>query len=244
MAHSRREQLGTASIVVAGITTAVAIAAWFVFIRVGEPDWGAFAAVFEGAIVAGNAVLFSIGWLTPRLREIRTAGTSFLLAVLPIALSFVVFSVTSAGVSSTDFDDDIPPIGAIALLCFLALAAALVGMLVFLMVVLPVVWLLRAIRPTGSHEGGVYLGMSRGELVGAALVLPAVIALAVAMVNMVPSLSGGTPAQRRGEPLLAFLTIQGDPIATVVAWLAIAVIVAALIGYRRAQKARLAKDAA
>ena len=40
------------------------------------------------------------------------------------------------------------------------------------------------------------------------------------------------------------VTFQGDPIATVVAWLAIAVIVAALIGYRRAQKARLAKDAA
>jgi len=243
MAHSRREQIGTPSAVVVGITTAVALASWFVFIRFGEPDWGAFAGVFEGSIVAGNAVLASIGFLNTRLREARTAGTSFLLGVLPIALCFVVFAVTSAGISAQDFDDDIPTIGAIALLCFLALAAALCGVLVFPIAVLPVVWLLRAIRPTATNEGGVYLGMSRGELAGAAFIFPSVILFAIAMVNMVSGLSGGTRRERQAEQLIAFVTFQGDPVATALAWLGIAGIVISLLVYRRAHKQRTGEAA-
>jgi hypothetical protein len=240
MAPSRLEQIGTPSAIVVGATSAVALASWFVFIRFGEPDWGAFAAVFEGSIVAGNAVLSSIGFLSARLREIRTAGTSFLLAVLPIALCFVVFSATSAGVSSEGFDDETPTIGAIALLCLLALAAALGGLLVFLMVVLPAVWLLRAIRPAKTNEGGVYFGMSRGELAGAALIFPFVILFAIAMVNMVSGLSGGSRRERQSEQLMAFITFQGEPLAMVLAWAGIVGIVVSLIIYRRARKARLA----
>ena len=242
MAHSRLEQIGTPSAVVVGLTTAVALASWFALIRSGEPDWGAFAAVFEGTIIVGNAVLVSIGYLNNRLREIRTAGTSFLLGVLPIVLCFVVFAATSAGVSAQDFDEDIPVIGAIALLCFLALAAALGGLLLFLMVVLPAVWLLRAIRPTTTNEGGVYFGMSRGELAGAAFVFPSVILLAIAMVNMV-SASGGSSRERRAEQLIAFITFQGEPLPTLLAWVAIAGIVISLLVYRRAHRARTGEAA-
>ena len=242
MAHSRLEQIGAPSAIVVGLTTAVALASWFALIRSGEPDWGAFAAVFEGTIIVGNAVLVSIGYLNNRLREIRTAGTSFLLAVLPIVLCFVIFAATSAGVSAQDFDDDIPVIGAIALLCFLALAAALGGLLLFLMVVLPAVWLLRAIRPTTTNEGGVYFGMSRGELAGAAFVFPSVILLAIAMVNMV-SASGGSSRERRAEQLIAFITFQGEPLPTLLAWVAIAGIVISLLVYRRAHRARTGEAA-
>ena len=238
MAHSRLEQIGAPSAVVVGFTTAVAIASWFIFIRSGEPDWGAFAAVFEGTIVVGNAVLVSIGYLTKRLREIRTAATSFLLGVLPIVLCFVIFAATSAGVSAEDFDDDISTIGAIALLCFLALAAALGGLLTFLMIVLPTVWLLRAIMPTKKNEGGVYFGMSRGELAGAAFVFPSVILFAIAMVNMVSDTSGGSRRERRAEQFIAFITFQGESLPTVLAWVGIAGIVISLLVYRRAYKAR------
>lgn len=243
MAASRIAQIGTPSAVVVALTTAVAIASWFVFVRVAEPDWGAFAAVFEFTILLGSAIVFSIGSLHPRLREIRTAGTSFLLGVGPIVPSFAVFAVFSGGVDASGFDYDIPAIGAAALLSFLALAAALCGMLVYLMVVLPAVWLARAIRPTGSTAGSLYLGMGRGELVGAALIFPAIIAFAIAMVNMVPDLSGGTRRERQGEQFIAFVTFQGALVPSIVAWAAIVSIVACLVGYNRARAARLAKGA-
>ena len=243
MAHSRLEQIGTPSAVVVGLTTAVALASWFVFIRFGEPDWGAFATAFEGTIVAGNAVLASIGLLDERLREIRTVGTSFWLAVLPIALCFVVFAVTSGGVSAEEFDDEMSAVGAIALLCFLALAAALAGLLVFLMVVLPSVWLLRALRPAAKNEGGVYFGMSRGELFGAAFIFPSVTLFAIAMVNMVAGLSGGSRRERQAEQIIAFITFQGEPLPTLLAWLGVAGIVVSLLVYRRAHKQRTGEAA-
>jgi len=239
MPRSRYEQIGMPSLVVVGVTTVVALSSWFIFIRFGDPDWGAFAAMFELSIVLGNAVLVSIGYLNTRLRTIRTAGTSFLLAVLPIALCFVVFSMTSGGVSAAEFDDEMPVVGAIALLCFLALAAALTGLLVFLMLVLPSVWLLRALMPTKKNEGGVYFGMSRGELVGAALIFPSVILFAIAMVNMVSDLSGGSTRSRRAEQLIAFVTFQGELVPTILAWVGIAGIVVSILIYRRAYKARV-----
>jgi hypothetical protein len=226
--------------------TVVALLSWFVFVRVDEPDWGAFAAVFEGSLVVGNAILFSISFLDPRIREIRSSRVGFGLALLPIALCFVVFSATSFGVSADDWSSGTPVVGAIAQLCFLGIAAMLCGLLVYLMLVLPALWLTRAIRPTKKLEGGVYLGMSRGELVGASLVFPSIIVFAIAMVNMVADPDGSTRAQRRAEQLIAFITFQGEVAPTIIAWLSIAAIVACLVGYGRAYRARIAaqRDAA
>lgn len=232
-------QIGIPTLFVVGLMTVAAVASWFVFVLADPLDWMLFTIAFELSILIGNTAVAAIAHLTPGLLAKRSPGTTAVLFFIPIVTSFVVFAATSAGVSPDDFDPDFVPLQIIAMLCFLAIAAGLLGLAVYLMVVLPVVWAFRAVVPPKTNDSSSpTMGMGRRELLGASVIFPAVILFGVSMHFVAPDPRGDTTRADMGVQFLTLVTGNGPLLPVIGVIVSIALVIAGGVIYQSAYTAR------
>ncbi len=233
------EQVGIPTVIVVGLTTVAAVASWFVFVLAEPLDWMLFTIAFELSILIGTTISVAIVHLTPGLLAKRSPGTTAVLFFIPIVTAFVVFSATSAGVSPDDFDPDFVPLQIIAMLCFLAIAAGLLGLAVYLMIVLPLVWAFRAIVPPKTNEASSpTMGMGRRELLGASVIFPAVILFGVSMHFIAPNPGGATTRADMGSQFLTLITGNGPLLPVIGVVVSIAIVIAGGVTYQSAYNRR------
>lgn len=248
------DRVGTTGVVIFALTIGVGVWGWLAYVVASNQDFPAFTIVFLGANLVGAAaqmILFIVA--RPAVKETGgvggtaalggTAGSSVVFWGPTLVFAVVFLVITPPNTSGAGFDPDMNIYQVMALVVALGLLATMLGSIVlFCLIVLPLGWVVGGIAQ-GKREARdrEYDQISGTEYVCAGLIVFAAVGFAVSLQFVAPAASRGSGNQRMFDQLLAFVTLQGVPVASVLAVLCVVLIVVLVIVSNRAtaKRARL-----
>ena len=220
-------------VVVFAAVTVVSVWAWVVFAIDAAPDSGGGAVAAAGAVGLGSVVLFSLRYAQRnRAPEKHPASVVRMpLVALPVVTNPLIFlAITQPDLAIGGFEPRIEPYALIALSALLMLGGVLAGLLAFALVVWPVLALVDSVRPPGTGGRGVSSAarvLTRRQLGGLGGAALALVGWATAMASVFPD-AEGPEAQQRLQTIAAWVTLRGEPVPSLVALAAMALLVAAV----------------
>lgn len=250
-------ELGAIEIGVVAVTTAISLASWLVFVVMGTPNFETFTIVYGITLAAGGVAQNTVAMYVRPLGSLRARLSgdaaanydrpdhNFALLITPVVVSAIFFLIVTPPSTLTDsFDSDMVIYQVIALMVVLGFVFSYLGaLLVFTVVVMPIALLLAALLPvdrdTDGRPLGAFLATSELAILGATVL--SAVGFAVSITRVIPTPSSDSFVQRMREVFTAFVTFAGEPVATVIGWFFVVVLVGLVVAHQLLQGKKAAR---
>lgn len=246
--------LGPTEIVIFAATIAVGVWAWFGYVLVPQArqDFPTFTIVLcvasgLGALLQVCCLVFlrSPGSLRDRIgfRSVQVKGVAVVFWAPPILLALVFLAVTPPGTSAAGFDPGMSIYQVIfvtALICLIF--TALGALVVFSAIVLPVTWIVIAMRPQTARDRAEPAAISRAEYLYGGLTVLCAVGFGISMNAVSSDVDDRFTRLRMLQQLLSLVTLQGNAVASILAVLFAVCIVVLVVLSNRATRQRRARE--
>jgi hypothetical protein len=230
-------QVRADDVVVFAAITLVSVWGWIAF-TLDEPGDGAggpgTAAI---AVCLGSFVLLARRWYDWRRHPDDPRGRHWQmpLLLLPIVSNPVLLLAVTLIASKQGFRPGADLPGLIGATALLGIAGLFSSLLIVALLVWPVLLLVDAVFPPAADTRGLSRmsrTLSRGELAGAAILIFAAVAFSCALGMVYPDAPAESMRGRMAQRLIAWVTLQGEPVPSILALFFALVLVGATVATR------------